>query len=154
MFDELMPTPNQIHRHRNDPPALATELLEIPKGTITEAGLRQNINVAILYIEAWLNGVGAAALYNLMEDAATAEISRAQVWQWLRHGAILDDGRPITLHLYKNLLAQEIQKVKAYVGDEYYQKGKFEQAITLFDQLVTAPNFAEFLTLPAYNILD
>lgn len=154
MFDELMPTPNQIHRHRNDPPALATELLEIPKGTITEAGLRQNINVAILYIEAWLNGVGAAALYNLMEDAATAEISRAQVWQWLRHGAILDDGRPITLNLYKNLLTQEIQKVKAYVGDEYYQKGKFEQAITLFDQLVTAPNFAEFLTLPAYSILD
>ena len=154
VFDELMPSPNQIHRHRNDPPAQATELIETPEGTITEAGLRQNINVGILYIEAWLNGVGAAALYNLMEDAATAEISRAQVWQWLHHKANLADGRPITLSLYKDLLAQEIEKVKAYVGNEYYTKGKFEQAIALFDSLVTAPNFTEFLTLPAYQTLD
>lgn len=124
----------------------------IEGGKITEAGLRLNINVGILYIESWLNGVGAAALYNLMEDAATAEISRAQVWQWIHNdGVKLEDGREVNVELYKEVLPSELDKIKAYVGEERYQKGQFELAIKLFDELVTSNQFEEFLTLEAYK---
>lgn len=153
VFDQLMPTPNQIDRNTDHKPVTAADLLAVPTGKITKAGLRQNINVAILYIESWLNGVGAVALYNLMEDAATAEISRAQIWQWLHHQAKLDDGTIITKELYTQLLAEEIENIKKYVGEERYNKGKFGAAIALFDQLVTSEQFAEFLTLPAYDLL-
>ncbi len=125
---------------------------KIEGGKITEEGLRLNINVGILYIESWLNGAGAAAIYNLMEDAATAEISRAQAWQWIHNeGVSLEDGREVTLELYKALLPQELEKIKAYVGEERYQNGRFELATQLFDQLVSNNTFEEFLTLGAYE---
>src|SRR5256886_16898219 len=102
-----MPQPNQIARKRQDAHVTASDLLAVPEGTITEPGLRQNINVAIGYIEAWLRGSGCVPLYHLMEDAATAEISRAQVWQWIRHGARLDDGRSVDWALCRSILAEE-----------------------------------------------
>ncbi len=125
---------------------------EIEGGKITEAGLRTNINVGILYIESWLNGVGAAALYNLMEDAATAEISRAQVWQWLHtEGVKLEDGREVNMELYEQLFKEELEKIKTMLGEERYQNGKFQLASEIFDKLVKEKSFEEFLTLPAYE---
>ncbi|EAY23950.1 malate synthase A [Microscilla marina ATCC 23134] len=152
---ELGDQPNQKHETRSQEYNITAEDLlnfNIEGGKITEAGLRLNINVGILYIESWLNGVGAAALYNLMEDAATAEISRAQVWQWIHNdGVKLDDGREVNVKLYKEVLPSELDKIKAYVGEERYQKGQFELAIKLFDELVTNDQFEEFLTLEAYK---
>ncbi|GIV32709.1 MAG: malate synthase [Chitinophagales bacterium] len=153
-FNKYMPTPNQLHKKLEDVHITAAELIAVPEGTITEAGLRKNINVAILYIESWLRGIGCAALYNLMEDAATAEISRAQVWQWIHHKAKLDDGRTITYQLYKELLPQELEKIKKYVGDKAYKNGRFNEAVEIFDRLITSEEFIEFLTLPAYEKID
>ncbi|GAA0892397.1 malate synthase A [Fulvivirga kasyanovii] len=153
-FNEYMPTLNQIHVKRSDVMITAEQLLEVPKGTITENGLRTNINVGILYIESWLRGNGAAAIYHLMEDAATAEISRTQVWQWLKNGATLDDGRVITEDMYEQLKAEELEKIKAYVGEENYKNGRFDQAISIFDKLVKSDDFKEFLTIPAYQLID
>ncbi len=146
VFDRLMPEPNQIALKREDVHVAAEDLLTLPHGTITEAGLRQNINVGIGYIEAWLRGTGCVPLYHLMEDAATAEISRAQVWQW-RHGAMLDDGRTVDLALCRAVLAEEMAKLRSgsQGGDRY------EDAAALFDELMAAPAFPEFLTLPAYE---
>ncbi len=146
VFDRLMPEPNQIARKREDVNVTAADLLELPRGTITEAGLRQNINVGLGYIEAWLRGTGCVPLYHLMEDAATAEISRAQVWQWA-HGARLDDGRTIDLALCRCVLAEELAKLRSDSrGNERY-----EDAAQLFEELMSAPTFPEFLTLPAYE---
>ncbi|MEQ8475646.1 malate synthase A [Fulvivirga sp.] len=153
-FNRNMPTKNQIHIKRNDLNITAKDILKVPKGTITEAGLRTNINVGILYIESWLQGNGAAALYHLMEDAATAEISRTQVWQWIKNKAKLEDGRKIDETLYQELKNEELVKIKAYVGDEYYKNGQFKKAIELFDQLVLTNEFEEFLTLNAYLLID
>ena len=154
IFNEYMPQANQLDKLREDVNVSEADLMEVPKGTITEDGLRININVGILYIESWLRGVGAAAIYNLMEDAATAEISRTQVWQWIKYGSKLEDGREITYDLYKALLPEELEKIKTYVGEEAYAKGKFPQAIDLFDKLIKDKDFIEFLTLPAYELLD
>ncbi len=154
IFDEYMPGKNQIEKKRDDVQVAAADLIAIPEGTITEAGLRMNINVGILYIESWLRGNGAAALYHLMEDAATAEISRTQVWQWIRNEAKLDDGRTITTALYNQLLDEELEKIKALLGEDTYAKGRFPEAIALFDELVTSEDFTEFLTLPAYDLID
>ena len=151
IFNEHMPNPNQIEVKREDVIADAKALIEIPKGTITEAGVRKNINVGILYIESWLRGNGAAAIYNLMEDAATAEISRTQLWQWIKHKAKLDDGREITYALYQKFLPQELKKIKAYVGEDNYTNGKFNLAIQLFDKLIAEDTLEEFLTLNAYK---
>jgi malate synthase len=153
VFNEYMPTPNQIHVTRDDVNVSAADLIAVPEGTITEAGFRSNINVGILYIESWLRGVGAAAIYNLMEDAATAEISRTQVWQWIKYAATMDDGRTITYDLYKEVLPEELEKIKAYVGAENYANGRFEEAVKLFDKLIKEEEFAEFLTLPAYDFI-
>jgi malate synthase len=127
------------------------DLLTPSEGTTTEAGLRMNINVGVLYIESWLRGVGAAALHNLMEDAATAEISRTQVWQWIKTGSKLDDGRVITYDLFKAILPSELEQVKAYVGEAAYNTPTMKRAIELFDELVQQGNYVEFLTLPAYE---
>jgi len=151
IFDREMPQPNQIARKRQDVDVAAADLLTVPTGTITEAGLRQNLNVGIGYIEAWLRGTGCVPLYNLMEDAATAEISRAQIWQWIRHGAKLDDGRLIDAALCEALLDDELGKLRTAAGEEAYQGGRFEDAATLFRELIEAPVFPEFLTLPAYD---
>lgn len=153
IFNEHMPTANQITNKRNDVKVSAKDLVEVPKGFITEKGLRLNINVGILYIESWLRGNGAAAIYNLMEDAATAEISRTQVWQWLKRGAKLEDGRKIDLDLYEIFLMDEMKKIKEMVGKERFQEGRFQEAKNLFDTLVKQDEFIEFLTLPAYEML-
>jgi len=151
IFDQQMPGANQIARKRQDVAVAAADLLAVPAGTITEAGLRQNLNVGIGYLEAWLRGTGCVPLYHLMEDAATAEISRAQVWQWIRHRATLADGRTIDLPLCRKLLAEELDKLKAQVGDAAYAKGRFADAAAIFLALIEAPRFPEWLTLPAYE---
>src|SRR5699024_4651929 len=131
VFNENMPTPNQISNKREDVSVTAQDLLEIPTGPITEQGLRTNVNVGILYIASWLEGRGAAPIYNLMEDAATAEISRAQVWQWIRHPeGKLDDGRKITFELFDNILNKEMEKIKSLVGEEAFSQGAYEKAAT------------------------
>ena len=153
MFDDLMPTPNQIDKKFEDYHISEEDLLEIPKGTITEKGVRKNINVGILYLESWLMGVGAAALYNLMEDAATAEISRTQIWQWLKNEAKLEDGRTLMPEMVLHWQEEELNKIKNYVGQERYENGKFELATELFDDLILNDKFEEFLTLKAYQFL-
>ena len=152
-FNKHMPTPNQLHITRDDVNITAQDLVAIPEGTVTEAGIRKNINVGILYIESWLRGHGAVALYNLMEDAATAEISRTQVWQWLRNEVALEDGSVFNAELYKALLADEVVKITAQIGEENSKNSKLDLAISLFDQLVVAKEFEEFLTVPAYQYI-
>ena len=149
VFDREMPEPNQIARKRQDVHVAASDLLAVPEGTITEAGLRQNLNVGIGYIEAWLHGAGCVPLYNLMEDAATAEISRAQLWQWIRHRASLEDGRPIDTALCRILLDDELEKLREAAIDG----GRYDGAARLFRELIEAPAFREFLTVPAYEII-
>jgi malate synthase len=153
VFNENMATKNQIHVSRNDVKVDEKDLVEIPKGTITEDGIRKNINVGILYIESWLRGNGAAALYNLMEDAATAEISRTQVWLWLHKNVQLEDGRTFKEQMYHQLKKEELQKIKQLVGENHFKNGKFKLAIELFDQLVLSREYKEFLTLSAYNYI-
>ena len=153
VFNEHMPTKNQIHVKRFDVKVGVKDLVALPKGSITEAGVRKNINVGILYIESWLRGNGAAALYNLMEDAATAEISRTQVWLWLHKNVQLQDGRFFGEEMYQELKKEELQKIKEMLGGENYEKGKFDLAVQLFDDLVLTKEYNEFLTLNAYNHL-
>jgi malate synthase len=151
VFDRLMPQANQIERLREDVSVSAKDLLTVPEGTITERGLRHNLNVGVLYLEAWLRGTGCVPIYNLMEDAATAEISRAQIWQWRRHGVRIEDGPAIDAPLIRTLLDEEMAKIQGAVGDERFRSGKFEEAASLFRDLVLADDFTEFLTLPAYE---
>jgi malate synthase len=149
--------PNQKDRLREDVQVSAEQLLNfrIPEGSITETGLRTNINVGIQYIESWLRGNGAAALFNLMEDAATAEISRAQVWQWL-HSPLgkLDDGRQVEPGLIRALISEEMDNIEAQWGTQLYSAGKFELARSIFEELVFSDRFAPFLTLVAYPYLN
>ncbi len=149
IFDEHMKTPNQIFVRREDVHVTAKDLLEVPAGTITEAGLRRNIDVGLQYVEAWLRGIGCVPIYNLMEDAATAEICRAQVWQWVKHGARLDDGRPVTADLVRRLTDHELEKLKAKSP-----AGRFPDAGRIFEQMLTSAEFPEFLTLVAYDYID
>ena len=152
-FDKYMPTPNQIFNKREDINITEEDLVEMPQGTITEAGIRKNINVGVLYMEAWLRGYGAVALYNLMEDAATAEISRTQVWQWLKNQAHLEDGRVFNRNLFDDLFDDEVEKIIREVGEGKIKNTKFCDAINLFKRLVTQTEFEEFLTLSAYKQL-
>ena len=152
-FDKHMKTPNQLHVTRDDVQITQQDLVELPKGTITEAGIRKNINVGLLYTEAWLRGHGAVALYNLMEDAATAEISRTQLWQWLKNEVRLEDGRKFTIELYIEIFDDEIEKIITEIGEITIRNSKFELAIKLFDKLVLSEKFEEFLTLPAYKYI-
>ena len=153
IFDRQMPEPNQIARKRQDVQVAAADLLAVPQGTITEPGLRQNLNVGIGYLEAWLRGTGCVPLYHLMEDAATAEISRAQVWQWIRHNATLADGRTVDRALCRALLNEELDKLKAAVGPDAYATGRFADAAALFTRLIEADKFPEWLTIPAYELI-
>ncbi len=153
IFDQHMPTANQLHRKREDFHCGEEDLLQVPEGAITEAGIRANINVGILYLESWLRGNGAAAIHNLMEDAATAEISRTQVWQWLHSHAALADGRVFDYGLYETLRDDEIEQIQQTVGSLQYQEGYYIQAICLFNKLVVQEKFEEFLTLSAYDII-
>lgn len=147
--------PNQKHVMLENEVIAASQLIDfiVPDGCITEAGIRMNIQIGILYIESWLRGVGAAAIHNLMEDAATAEISRAQLWQWLNHRAKTYQGITIDSSMYKFLLTDEIQKIKEMVGEDNYSNGKFFEAVNLFDKLVAQEKFDLFLTTEAYNTL-
>jgi malate synthase len=147
VFDREMPLPNQIARKRQDVEVDAADLLTVPEGTITETGLRQNLNVGIGYVEAWLRGTGCVPLYNLMEDAATAEISRAQIWQWIRHSAKLEDGRTIDRALCRAMLDEELAKLDDSARSAYRDAAK------LFGQLIESDTFHEFLTLPAYETI-
>lgn len=153
VFDEYMPAANQVERQREDVNVAAADLLTPSEGAITEDGVRLNLKVGIQYLEAWLGGNGCVPLYNLMEDAATAEISRAQVWQWLHHNATLADGRPLTLALYGQLLEEEMDAIRSEVGDARFESGHFQRAMQLFDEMIRADDFSEFLTLPAYEYL-
>jgi malate synthase len=152
-FDDKMKDANQIARKRQDVHVAAADLLQVPAGTATEAGLRQNCAVGIGYLEAWLRGQGCVPLYNLMEDAATAEISRAQVWQQLHHEAHLDDGRAVEKSFVRKIVDEELEKLKKSVGAERYAKGRYKEAAKMFLELVEAETFPEFLTLPAYDWL-
>jgi malate synthase len=154
-FNAVMKTPNQIDRKREDVQIAAADILTFgPEAPITEAGLRLNINVGIQYLGSWLAGNGCVPVFNLMEDAATAEISRAQIWQWIRSPkGVLDDGRKVTVELFRQLLPEELQKVRQILGPAY-DDGRYEEAAELFDQITTSEEFVEFLTLPAYERID
>jgi malate synthase len=155
VFDREMPDANQIETKKlEDLNVSASDLLEVPEGTITENGVRMNINVGIQYVASWLSGRGAAPIHNLMEDAATAEISRAQLWQWIRHPkGILDDGRKVTVEMYEQFKKEELEKIKQEIGAENFANGRFDEAVELFDKLILQDEFADFLTLPGYEIL-
>ncbi len=155
VFDEHMPQPNQYGRQRPDVSVGAADLLKFqPETPITEAGLRNNISVGIQYLGAWLVGNGCVPVFNLMEDAATAEISRSQIWQWIRsQKGRLADGRKVTPELFKQLLAEELPKVRAVLGEQAWKAGKYAEGAKLFEQL-TLGDYVEFLTLPAYQLID
>ena len=152
IFDEYMPTPNQYSKQRPDVTYTARDLLDFqPEQPITEGGLRNNINVGIQYLGAWLAGNGCVPVYNLMEDAATAEISRSQIWQWIRSPkGVLSDGRKVTVALFRELLADEMPKIKSYLGEDGWNAGRYTEAAQLFDDMCTG-DYVEFLTLPAYE---
>ncbi len=156
VFDKHMPQPNQYDKQRPDVHITAKDLLDFePETPITEAGLRYNISVGIQYLGAWLAGNGCVPVFNLMEDAATAEISRSQIWQWIRSTkGVLDDGRKVTKELFRSLLAEELPKVKTYLGEAAWTAGKYEQGAELFARITTDDNYVEFLTLPAYELID
>ncbi|WP_119270095.1 malate synthase A [Taklimakanibacter deserti] len=151
VFDALMPTANQLYAKREDVHVGQKELLEVHEGTKTEAGFRENIRVGVQYIEAWLRGRGAVPIYNLMEDAATAEISRSQIWQWLKFGARLEGGQKVTKPFFEKCLKEEMAQVAKEVGAEAFKKGRFREAIDIFRKMSTSPHFETFLTLPAYR---
>lgn len=154
-FNEYMPEPNQISRKRDDVNVTAEDLVEVPTGCITEDGLRVNCSVGVQYIASWLRGNGAAPINHLMEDAATAEISRTQVWQWIRHpDGKLEDGRNITEDLVDQVIEEELQKLRKQFGENVYDTGRFEEAASLFRRLVLNDDFIEFLTVPGYDQLE
>jgi malate synthase len=158
-FDDVLgDEPNQVSRQRDDVEVGAGDLMNIPatEGDITEAGLRSNVNVGIQYISSWLRGNGAAGIYGLMEDAATAEIARGQVWQWIRHGAELDDGRTVTRDLVRELETSELERIRSEIDDDdwFYSEGRPDLSRELFERVALADDFVEFLTLPAYERLE
>ncbi|MBH0231508.1 malate synthase A [Halobacillus yeomjeoni] len=155
VFNKNMQTPNQINYLRNDLHITEDDLLEVPEGSITEQGVRTNINVGIQYMASWLSGRGAAPIHNLMEDAATAEISRAQLWQWIRHPqGILNDGRKVTFDLFEQWKQEEMIAIQQEVGHETFENGPYKEAEALFEKLIRDDDFAEFLTIEAYGQLS
>ncbi|MGH2810300.1 MAG: malate synthase A, partial [Actinomycetota bacterium] len=154
--DVLGSRDNQLERQRDDVNVTAEQLLDpaIPGGQITQEGLRNNISVAIQYLSSWLRGTGAAGIFNLMEDAATSEIARSQIWQWIRHGAELEDGTVVDRPLVEKVQKEELEKIRAAVGEEIYSKSRAEEAVALFENVSLADGFTEFLTLPAYEYID
>jgi malate synthase len=155
-WDAVMPTPNQIHKKRDDVKITAKDLLDFrPEAPITEAGLRMNINVGIQYIGSWLGGNGCVPIFNLMEDAATAEISRSQVWQWIRSPkGILDGGKKITADMVRAMIPQEMEKIRAQHGDKIFNDTPYQRGAVMFENMSTSDEFVEFLTLPAYEAIS
>ena len=155
VFNKHMPSANQVNNKREDVRVSEQDLLQVPEGSITESGLRNNISVAIQYLEAWLGGQGCVPINNLMEDAATAEIARAQLWQWVRHpGGVLNDGRRITLKLFRSVITEELEKIREQVGESRFKQGHYSLAARLLDEITSSDEFADFLTLVAYDYLD
>jgi malate synthase len=154
IFDRLMPGPNNLGRLRDDVSVTVAELLAVPSGETTEAGVRNDLSVAIQYLAAWLGGNGCVPIDHLMEDAATAEIARAQLWQWVHHGRVLADGRTVTLALVRQLLTEELARIRAKVGPGEFSAGHYARAAELVEELVTDRSFAPFLTLLAYRDID
>jgi malate synthase len=154
VFDEYMPEKNQIDV-QIDEEFTQEDLLEVPEGTITEEGLRTNLHVGLQYLGAWLAGNGCVPIFNKMEDAATAEISRTQVWHWIHHPqGVLEDGRDVDEELFRQLLEEEHEKLRDKLGEELYKTGRFDLAEDLYIELATNDEFIEFLTLPGYEYLD
>jgi len=153
VFDRVMPGPNQLDKLRADISISREDLLKVHDGVRTEHGLRENIRVGVQYLEAWLRGKGAVPLYNLMEDAATAEISRSQIWQWIKHKADLDDGRLVTADLFRQLLDEEMAGLQQTLPAAAFEGGRFAEAVAIFTEMSLADSFEEFLTLPAYRTL-
>ena len=155
-WNAVMPTPNQIHKKRDDVKVTAKDLLDFrPEKPITEAGLRMNVNVGIQYLGSWLGGNGCVPIFNLMEDAATAEISRSQVWQWIRSPkGVLEDGRKVTKDLVRQLVPQELDKIRRQHGDAVFNATPYTKAAKMFEDMSTSDQFVEFLTLPAYQEID
>jgi len=139
---------------RDDVAVTAADLLAVPAGEITEGGLRNNVDVSIRYMASWLGGNGCVPIHNLMEDAATAEISRAQLWQWVRHKSRLADGRPVTIELVRQVIREELDKIRAEVGAATFSAGHYEHAARLVDELTAKRDFETFLTLTAYREID
>ncbi len=147
--------PNQMFVSRDqDEPITAEQLLAPCEGDRTEEGMRMNIRVSVQYIEAWISGNGCVPIYGLMEDAATAEISRASIWQWIRHGKALSNGKQVTKELMRDMLAEEMLVIRSEVGEERFSSGRFQAASELFERLTTSDELADFLTLPGYELLD
>jgi malate synthase len=149
--------PNQVSKQRDDVSVEAAELLDAASAgdEYTDEGLRNDVNVGIQYISSWLRGNGAAAIFNMMEDAATAEISRSQVWQWVRHGVKLDTGEEVTAELVRRYEKEELEKIREQVGDEFfYSQGRPDQSRELFDKVALSDEFEDFLTLSAYEVLE
>ena len=153
VFDRMMPQPNQLDRVRLHVRILPSDLIKIHDGTKTEEGFRLNIRVGVQYLEAWLNGRGAVPIYHLMEDAATAEISRAQIWQWLKYGAVLDTGMKVSRAFFERAMHEEMLNIKAEVGSRHFNQGRFAEAEKLFRQLSLSRDFIPFLTIPAYELI-
>jgi malate synthase len=153
-FNRAMPAANQIHRLREDVKITAADLLKCPTGTITPEGLYGNIDVGLQYMAAWLSGNGCVPIYNLMEDAATAEISRAQVWQWVHHpDGVLEDGRKVTLEMVREVLDEVLAKLRGSVGEAQFAQGNYAQAARLFDEIIAHEELDDFLTLKAYEVM-
>jgi malate synthase len=145
IFDQHMKEANQISRRREDVRVQASDLLAVTEGKISEEGLRWNIDVGLQYLESWLRGSGCVPIYNLMEDAATAEICRSQVWQWVKHGASLSDGRPVTQDMVRLIIGEQKNKLNG---------GRMAFAAEIFERMMTSADFTEFLTLEAYDYID
>jgi len=153
VFESRLTGVNQLHVMPQRP-ITAQELLDFPRGDITEAGMRTNIGVSLRYLESWLRGTGCVAINYLMEDAATVEISRSQLWQWVQRRAQLTDGRVITPELFKQMLGEELAKIEAELGRDAYQRGRYTDAAAILERVVLAPQFIDFVTLIAYDYLD
>jgi malate synthase len=154
IFDHFMPGENQLQVLREDVHVTAADLLKVPEGTITELGMRNNVSVSIQYLESWLGGLGCVPIFNLMEDAATAEISRSQLWQWIHYPkGVLVDGRKVTTALFRKIVQEELAALRERVGEAKYQNGHYVRAASLIDDIVTKEEFTDFLTLPAMQYL-
>jgi malate synthase len=154
VFAKQKQGPNQLGVMREDVQVTAADLLQVPSGTITEAGLRNNVSVSVQYLEAWLRGIGCVPIYHLMEDAATAEISRAQIWQWIHHPkGVLEDGRKVTVELFQQILKEELQHIRTELGESHYDAGKFALAAELLEQVTIGDEFVDFLTLVAHEYI-
>jgi malate synthase len=154
VFDQYMPGPNQINRLRNDVHVTQADLLKVPEGTITRKGFENNVNAALRYTESWLGGQGCVPIFHLMEDAATAEIARAQIWQWIRYPkGVLDNGKKVTIEMFREALARHLLNIRDELGDEIYESRHYQAAGELLDRLITKKDLPSFLTLEAYGHL-